>query len=399
LFVKFRVITLACLTLAAPLAWASPSEAAPPVTHWATDVAANAKAVRAAEDLQAALVPSLQANAASANRTAATQMSSDGIDGVAINDNGLLVSTASQLSTAAQAAITHTRGTVPVTVRKVAHSAAHLAALASRIESDLSYWTSQGITVSGWGEWDTTNKIAVQLANYTPEAATAIVARYGADAVLVPAESMQADASSSRSIDGSPWYGGDLINSGTAGCTSWFSVSGGGRDYAVTAGHCGGRGTVWTQFNQPYGTVDLAVWGGTVDAARIPVSSDLRYVWANPTYTTRTVTSVSSSLVAGALVCTDGGVDAEVCNVKVQAPNDTVTYNGHTIGDMAYGVQQNGKPAFTPGDSGGPVYTATANQTAEAQGLIAAHVTGNNAEGWFCKVWNVESALGVSVMH
>jgi hypothetical protein len=53
--------------------------------------------------------------------------------------------------------------------------------------------------------------------------------------------------------------------------------------------------------------------------------------------------------------------------------------------------------AFHKGDSGGPVYTTLSNGTVEARGMVVAYAGSDYTTGFYTKVANIDSAMGVKV--
>ncbi len=280
--------------------------------------------------------------------------------------------------------LTYLSQPIPVSFRTVSRSEQTLNALIDLIWSDRNALTESGIQLTSWGIDETTNTVEVMLANYSDTREKALHARYG-DAVSVYSQGVTASGLS-RTTDTPAWYGGDLIQVPGATCTSYFSLhsTANNLDYNATAGHCGLGAVVSNGSTQ--GTADAVrqhwINGGNVDVEVYNVSSNAGIVWADPTTSTRSVTSRSSGDPVGTLLCTDGEVSREVCKVHITRIGP-VTYDGKTLMGQVYCESLTYAPAFSLGDSGGPVYAANGSTQAQAFGMVVAQITGRNDEGWY----------------
>ncbi len=302
--------------------------------------------------------------------------------------------TKSQAATLSANGIDPTAYRVPITFRVVPNSLATLTKLTDQLTSDQATWTAKGILFSSWGPDVDNDVVGLRLQNYTPAAAAALEAAYG-PLLKVSAVSEKA-AASSRDVDSAPWFGGDIIVGPSPGCTSWFStISGAGAAVSLTAGHCG-SGT-WTQAGHTFGTTSALHFGGPMDGQTIPVTSNAQYISSDPTSVDRTVTGVASTDTVGVLTCTDGQKDREVCNVRIDNPGQTVSYNGQTITGLVAAHQTGNLAAFTPGDSGGPVETTSGPNLASAQGMIEAQAGAPYSSGWYMPARTVDSYFNVYV--
>lgn len=273
---------------------------------------------------------------------------------------------------------------IPITFRTVSRSEQTMDALISLIWSDRTALTESGIQLTSWGIDETTNTVEVMLASYSAAREKVLHARYG-DAVSVYPQSVTASGSS-RTTDTPAWYGGDLITLPGGTCTSYFSLhsTANNLDYNATAGHCGLGAVVSNGSTQ--GTADAVRqhWtnGGNVDVEVYNVSSNAGIVWADPTTSTRSVTSRSSGDPVGTLLCTDGEANREVCQIHITRIGP-VSYDGKSLPAQVYCESLTYAPAFTEGDSGGPVYAGNGSTQAQAFGMIIAHITGHDDEGWY----------------
>lgn len=279
---------------------------------------------------------------------------------------------------------------IPVTYRRVQRTAAELTDLTSRIGADQAYWKSQGAELSSWGPDSESDTVVVYLANGSPQLAAKIDAKYG-DAVSASPESKVVTASSGRESDTPPWYGADLVSPGhVLACTTYFSLhsTGNGLDYNATSAHCGtGEAYNGTGYNSQ-GTIIAGrqKWsdGGNTDVELWPVSSNAARIWADPTTSTRLVTSRALGDVPETLLCTGGVTDAEVCSVRMDNPGRAIVYGGKTIYNQVYCEQMYGQTAFSGGDSGGPVYAGkNGSAEAEAYGMLVAADKNDAAFGYY----------------
>jgi hypothetical protein len=110
------------------------------------------------------------------------------------------------------------------------------------------------------------------------------------------------------------------------------------------------------------------------------------------------VHAVSSSIAVGGLVCTDGNTDKEVCSVRVDETDDSVSYSGITLQHQIFFHQTAGHNAFSQGDSGGPIYTVLSDGSVEAQAQLIALVTGDPTQGWGTFWKTVDIKLNVSII-
>jgi hypothetical protein len=163
-----------------------PAQSSPTVTpsrSFATGSAANLSASQAADQLVTKLTSTVP------------DAYSRAYAGIAIASTGLEISLAGPTASAVRAAIPATVDGVPVKVRLVAHSYADLQPVIDQIGSDRPAWVAQGIVPSGWGPDYASNKVIVDLENYTAAAASAIENKYGKDLVTVSKISVTHSAS------------------------------------------------------------------------------------------------------------------------------------------------------------------------------------------------------------
>ena len=128
-----------------------------------------------------------------------------------------------------------------------------------------------------------------------------------------------------------------------------------------------------------------------------PVSSNANRVWSDPTSSNRVVTGLASTDTVGAMVCTDGTTDREVCTVSIISTNQSVSYDSQTITGLVYGYQGSNRKAFSKGDSGGPVETTSGSSATIAQGMIEANLIGAEWRGWYMPARTVDSYFNIFV--
>lgn len=296
---------------------------------------------------------------------------------------------------------------VPISTRVVKNSLSTLLKLTADITGDRQKWADKGIEFSIWGPDLSENKVVIHVAHYTAAAAEDVESTYGS-LVSVAAESKTVEGSS-RTSDSVPWYAADKVSrpAEEAGriyiCTSWFSaVNSLGHDISAISGHCGAGN--YTQNGQRFGTPSNIKFGGSMDAAAIPVAgSNSPYVWSDPTSINRHVTGTATADTEGQLLCTDGVSDREVCRVKVLAVNQSAHYNGQDITGLVYCYQIDNRAAFTPGDSGGPVEATMGSSETQAVGMIEAHIgndkdhTTDLTEGFYMPARSVNRAFSLTI--
>lgn len=288
---------------------------------------------------------------------------------------------------------------VPIHYRTVRWSLAQLNAVTNQIDRDFSMWAQHGINLTTWGPDIQSNTVTVSIDPYRSEYAAQLVDTYGAE-VTVLQTPISAVASDSRTDDHPPyWFGADSLSKSENGnrlCTSWFAASGPQLGNVVmTAGHCGSHH--WWVADESVGTTSHLVFSGNIDAQVAGHGDPLDNVWADPHKSHRVVEGVIDNNQTGLYFCTDGATDREVCDVKIVNTGRHVYYDGKTITGLVYAVQQDGRAAFTGGDSGGPVYTVEPNGTVMARGMLVAHVSGDATRGWFVPAKTLENFYNISI--
>lgn len=162
------------------------------------------------------------------------------------------------------------------------------------------------------------------------------------------------------------WYGGDRI---AQGCTTGFPALFNGAMEMMTATHCGGNGTVFTNGPRSNGTTSylgtvISANSGT-DVSVIDVAGSSNYINVGPAENS-SVRAVGAwqSPVVGSYICQSGSYTGEVCGLRVVDTNQSVCTSYFLwictayMGPMADVVNYLGSGYYAAGhgDSGGPLY-------------------------------------------
>jgi hypothetical protein len=377
-----------------------PSQAVPP-----SAIPFNVQAQLAADRIVNSDESALSGQPATAARPLAAQYDQT-IAGMTITSTGLQISVAGTPTPSLLSAISADAGSVPVTIRTVPHSELQLVQVRKRIDADVSYWAARGIQLSTWGPDLATDKVRVVLADYTPAAASAITARYGAEWVTVATQSMTVTPSYSRTDDTEPWYSGDEIEhqydpTHYAICTTGFSLTDGNFTYVTTAAHCFENNFTYDFFQAGGVFGDYYAYSDGIDQVLIGSTSAAGFEWSDPVSTDRAIVGVDSTDPIGGLICTDGLTNREVCSVEIDATGQTINYyfNGttRTVYNTVYACQTSGAAAFSGGDSGGPVETTIGSYETNARGEVLAN-TGDAHCGWYYPEYLLADYWGMSVV-
>ena len=371
------------------------ASAAPVATqgNYLTDAGMNLRAEAASDALDAAAMRS------------DLQGYSSSFAGVSITTAGLELSLTSDASDklVASVQLTEQDTKVPVAIRSVKNSYASLGAISDQLNKDASSLRSQGVDLSFFGSEYASNKVVVHLRRYTSSAAALIAEKYGSPSTLtVATDSVSYEPSYGREADTVPWKGGDHIHERSSGtnCTSGFSMIYNSTYVASTAGHCGG--SLWDQYTHRFGTAVYVAYGNSqLDTELMSTDPGASKIYSSGTGAstlTRVVKGHSTTQPVGGLVCTGGYVDSEKCNVRIDNPNVTDCYSGQCTQNTVLAHQQNGQAAFSPGDSGGPVYTALSTTGANAYGLIIAHRDGDNSYGAYQTITSILQYTGATLL-
>lgn len=169
-----------------------------------------------------------------------------------------------------------------------------------------------------------------------------------------------------RFNDYSPWYGGDRI---AQGCTTGFPAVYNGAMEVMTATHCGGVGTAFSNGPRsngtyaPLGTVSYANSGTDISVINVASSTNSINVGPAQNSSVRAVGGWQSPVV-GSYICQSGSYTGEVCGLRVVDTNQSVCTSyilwwcTAYMGPMADVVNYLGSSYYAAGhgDSGGPLY-------------------------------------------
>jgi hypothetical protein len=192
-----------------------------------------------------------------------------------------------------------------------------------------------------------------------------------------------------RFNDYAPWYGGDRIQSNTAGCSTGFYAVYNNAPAMLTASHCGGVGTTFSngpRSNGTYGTIGNSVYSNTgTDVGAIGVTSALSYVNVGSALSpTQLYVPSWGSPVVGQYLCQSGSYTGEVCGLRVVDTGQSVCLSTFLWwctswqGPLADAINSAGSGSYAAGhgDSGGPVYLRTGS-SGVAEGLVHGQLTPN----------------------
>jgi streptogrisin D len=167
-------------------------------------------------------------------------------------------------------------------------------------------------------------------------------------------------------------WGGARINSALKSCTAGFSVirRATGQRGSVTAGHCGGVGTVWRSGTNYYGTTTVRTNYPDYDQSLVTGSSYGAKIWTDgpgDSVNTRTVRGGGDPSV-GSVVCQSGSFSTSLCGLTIKSLSAKYC---DTDGCTTYVIRatRGGSIAIIGGDSGGPVYSRPTSTTATIRGM------------------------------
>lgn len=190
---------------------------------------------------------------------------------------------------------------------------------------------------------------------------------------------------------------GIRITNGTSACTQGFTVAdANGREFALTAGHCGNN-TTWSHNNAVLGTTAWHANGGNVDAqvfrlARpsLPKVSNQVFRPLDTGSRVRDKIRNPDTTIIGTRLCSEGQNSGERCGTLTSF-NHAVTVDG-----VAYNNLGNTDISTCSGDSGAPIISEA---DAVAYGVLQGGVGSPcGAPTWFSWVSNVETASNYTIM-
>lgn len=167
-------------------------------------------------------------------------------------------------------------------------------------------------------------------------------------------------------------WGGAMIKSALKYCTAGFSVvkRSTGLRGSVTAGHCGGVGTVWASGPNHYGTTTIRNNYPDYDQSLLTGSSYGSKIWTDgpgDSLETRTVKGAGDPSL-GSSICQSGYKSLSLCQLTVKSLSAKYC---DTDGCTTYVIRatRGNAVAIRGGDSGGPIYTTAASGGATIRGL------------------------------
>lgn len=348
---------------------ASPSERG----NYRSDAALNAHAANVARHLDARIGKS------------------PNFGGVAIRSSGLEVKLVDLTGITGE--LEEARAAAPVEVTTAQYSWQQLLDATKVLDKNAMELQGSGIPITTWGPDFDSNRVVVTLSAKSGNAQKALESLVGE--IVTVSDRLLTPEPAGRENDISPFYGGNhIVSSAGRHCSSWFPASVNGTARQLTASHCQ-TGTWKVASGGSMGATVRTMLGGTVDAQTIPGSGSGK-VWSTST-AYRSVVGYTNSNYVGERVCTSGYVNLEVCNVEIYNPSISVSYSGVTLTDTVYAKQVGQLAAFTPGNSGGPVYVINSNGSVTARGMIYARGNSDNATGFYGKVGNILSYFGASL--
>lgn len=192
-----------------------------------------------------------------------------------------------------------------------------------------------------------------------------------------------------RFNDYAPWYGGDRIASSTGGCSTGFASVYNNAPAMLTAAHCGGVGTAFS--NGPRSSGGFSFMGNSVysndgtDVNAIGVSSTTNYINVGSALSpTQLYVGSWSSPIVGQYLCQSGSYTGETCGLRVVDTAQSVCRSWFLWwctswqGPLADVVNSAGSGSYAAGhgDSGGPVYLRSGT-SGIAMGLVHGMLTPN----------------------
>lgn len=285
-----------------------------------------------------------------------------------------------------------------VQVRPARLTYAALEALTRRIAADRPWRQENELRVAMWAPDPASNSVRAELAEYTPAKAQLLASRYGGALTVVRAESavQLRAAADNRYYDDPLWFNGIRVffnvNGKKRKCTDAFAYRGDGSGlvYGMTSGHCAeDAGNAYTNFDNlwdlglPHNYIHHPELKKRRDLAtfRCGLCAESGYVWyEDPSIgrnrgLTRRVGAICSWCEAiGKLVTFDGATTGEAPHNRVvsrDACGEVLTPdNLEVICDLTFARNEDGRRPCDYGDSGGPVYQRSADDTVFAAGVI-----------------------------
>ncbi len=230
--------------------------------------------------------------------------------------------------------------------------------------------------------------------------------------VPVTAEEVARPAALSRGNDSPPYWGGARWN----GCSNGFAIRIAGVSKMLSAGHCGSNGGyAYDGGGQYMGTISGdsnaydTLYINTYSAGRIYDGGVGTGEFSKP------VVGASRSYV-GQWLCTSGAYSGARCGIQVKATNQTIWVGSYYMYGMVYAEQVNRTNAAGNGDSGGPVFSLSADPnkviakgtisagdrswygSATCTGVPASSTRGCSWRLWYADIANSLARYGASIV-
>src|SRR4051812_17466956 len=287
---------------------------------------------------------------------------------------------------------------VDIDVHAARFSRPEMNAAARQLQDDAEQLADQQVAVAAVGPSLDGSGIEVSVvaddAGRLDQAAATLKERYGdivADVEPIERKTSDADLFSSgfRFNDFAPWYGGDRIASSTGGCSTGFAATYNNAPAMLTASHCGGVGTTFS--NGPRSNGTFSVMGNSVysnastDVAAIGVSGASNYINVGSALSpTQLYVGSWASPIVGQYLCQSGSYTGEVCGLRVVDTGQSVCRSWFLWictswqGPLADVINSAGSGSYAAGhgDSGGPVYLRSGS-SGIAVGLVHGVLTPN----------------------
>ncbi|GAA0948526.1 hypothetical protein GCM10009554_46220 [Kribbella koreensis] len=231
-------------------------------------------------------------------------------------------------------------------------------------------WTDAAKTTYSADLDPATEEVVVEYDKASTSAAS-VAALQSLDGVRASAGGLQRTSRVSDTPTGGHW-GGAMIKSALKLCTAGFSVvkRSNGQRGSVTAGHCGGVGTVWNSGTNYYGTTSVRTNYPDYDQSLLTGSSYGPKIWTDgpgDSVDTRTVKAAGDPAL-GSFICQSGYKSLSMCRLTVKSLSAKYC---DTDGCTTYVIRatRDNAVAIRGGDSGGPIYTTSPGGGATIRGL------------------------------
>ena len=235
-------------------------------------------------------------------------------------------------------------------------------------------WSADAASTTFSADLDPVSEDIVVEYDQATTSAASLEGMRGLNGVRLQAGSLMRTTRLSDTPKGGHW-GGARITSALKNCSAGFSVvrRSNGQRGSVTAGHCGGVGTVWRSGTNYYGTTALRTNYPDYDQSLLTGSTYGPKIWTDgpgDTADTRTVTGGADPGV-GTVICQSGSFSTSLCGITVRS---TSAKYCDTDGCTTYVIRATlgGQIAIIGGDSGGPVYTRRGSSSATVRGIMFA---------------------------